>query len=219
MARSAFDPRVVPPPVVNLIRSIQRRTPCHLGGGAALSGAHLAHRLSNDVDLIFHDLETLREAVRELPAVEAECGAKIAVVRDAPTFVRATVELGGRSLALDLIHEAVPDVEPPDPPLEGVVVESLPELRANKLTCLLSRTEPRDLVDILFLERAGFRAEDDLPLALKKDAGIDPAVLAMLLKDFPLRPMPQMLATLTEDDLRRFRDELSERLRHFSVPE
>ena len=59
--------------------------------------------------------------------------------------------------------------------LEGIVVESLSDLRANKLTCILSRSEPRDLVDLYFLDRAGHPPERDLELALKKDAGIDPA--------------------------------------------
>ena len=43
--------------------------------------------------------------------------------------------------------------------VEGVQVESLLDLRANKLTCILSRSEPRDLVDLLFLDRAGCRGD------------------------------------------------------------
>ena len=67
-----------------------------------------------------------------------------------------------------------PAVESSGTRVEGVVVESLADLRANKLTCLLSRSEPRDLVDLLFLDRAGYPPERDLMLALRKDAGLDP---------------------------------------------
>jgi len=121
------------------------------------------------------------------------------------------------SSEFDLVHETVPDLESPPPPIDGVVVESFADLRAAKLTCLLSRSEPRDLVDVLFLERAGFRPEDDLPLALRKDAGIDPATLAWLLKTFPVEPLPMMLVPLGVDELRSYRDTLAERFRRLAA--
>jgi hypothetical protein len=48
---SAFDARVVSPDVLRVLRACQERVSYTLGGGAALSGAHLGHRLSRDVDL------------------------------------------------------------------------------------------------------------------------------------------------------------------------
>jgi hypothetical protein len=215
---SSFDRRVVPDPVLALVRACQRRVPCHLAGGAALGGAHLAHRLSGDVDLFCHRAEEVRHLVQQLPEVSRECGLGIALVRDAGTFVRAKVGSATPSLELDIVHEGLPDLEPPHG-LEGVVVESLADLRAAKVTCLLSRSEPRDLVDLLFLDRAGFPPERDLTLALRKDAGIDAGVLAWLLGQFPTRPLPQMLVPLTEAELRAFRDGLRERLRRLAVPE
>jgi hypothetical protein len=215
---SSFDRRVVPDPVLALVRACQRRVPCHLAGGAALGGAHLAHRLSGDVDLFCHRAEEVRHLVQQLPDVSRECGVCIELVRDAGTFVRAKVGSAAPTLELDIVHESLPDLEPPHG-LEGVVVESLADLRAAKLTCLLSRSEPRDLVDLLFLDRAGFPPEQDLTLALRKDAGIDAGVLAWLLGQFPTRPLPQMLVPLTEAELRAFRDGLRERLRRLAVPE
>ena len=72
-------------------------------------------------------------------------------------------------------------------------------------------------MDVLFLDRGGYPPEADLPLALRKDAGIDPGVLAWLLRQFPVAPLPVMLAPLTEDELRRFRDDLGERLRQLAT--
>lgn len=159
-----------------LIRALQRRASCHLGGGAASSGAHSSHRLSGDVDLFCHEPGDVRQLVRELPTLAAECALEIAIVRDVGTFVRALVR--GPDGALDL-----------------------------------------DLVDLLFLGRAGFPPEHDLPLALQKDAGIDPGVLAWLLGQFPTQPLPMMLEPLAEEELIRFRNDLRERLHRLAVPE
>ncbi len=82
----------------------------------------------------------------------------------------------------------------------------------------VSRSEPRDLVDLLFLDRAGFPPEEDFTLASRKDVGIGPGVLAWLPGQFPTSPLPVMLEPLTESDLRRFRDELRERIRGVAVP-
>jgi len=89
---------------------------------------------------------------------------------------------------------------------------------ASKLTCLLERSEPRDLVDLLFLERVGFTPEADLGNAARKDAGIAPGVLAWRLKQFPVEPLPTTLSPLSVDELRSYRDELAERFRSLALP-
>ena len=216
--RAELDRRVLPEVVIELVRAVQSHEPAHLAGGAALAGAHLSHRLSADVDLFVHDAEAHRRACRRLADAVREAGGSLVVVQDAGSFWRAHVTVGKTALEFDLVHESVPDLEPTPPPIDGVVVESLADLRAAKLTCLLSRSEPRDLVDILFLERAGYRPEDDLDNAARKDAGIDPSILAWLLRDFPVEPLPRMLEPLRVDELRAYRDDLRERFRRLAVP-
>lgn len=192
MARR-FDRRVVPDEVLEVVRAFQRRAPCHLGGGAALGGVYLSHRLSADVDLFCHQRQRVRELLAAVPSVAADTGIGLRVVRDAGTFVRLVSDAADRGFEIDLVYEGVPDLEPPPPPVEDIIVESLVDLRAAKITCILSRSEPRDLVDLLFLERHGHRVEDDLPLALRKDGGIDPGVLAWLLGQFPVEPLRALL--------------------------
>lgn len=214
---ASFDPRIVPDAVLAFVRECQRRVPCHLGGGAALAGVHLRHRLSRDVDLFSHDAAEMRVLARVLPDAAAEAGGSLRVVRDAGSLLRAVLDHRGAAVEVDVVHEPAADIEPPQS-VDGVWVESLADLRASKLTCILSRFEPRDLVDLLFLDRAGHPPERDLPLALRKDAGIDPGVLAWLLGQFPVEPLPAMLSPLAPEELARFRDEIGERMRRVAVP-
>ncbi len=216
--RSRFDRRVVSTSVLDFIRGCQERVPCHLGGGVALAGAYLGHRTTGDVDLFAHDADDMRTLVRLLPDAAKRAGVAVTIQRDVGYLVRARIESSDGGAELDVVHEAVADLEPPPPPLEGVVVESLADLRASKLTCILSRSEPRDLVDLCFLDRAGHPPEEDLDLALKKDAGVDPGVLSWLLSQFPIEPLPTMLEPLTSEQLESFRDDLAERMRRIAGP-
>jgi nucleotidyltransferase AbiEii toxin of type IV toxin-antitoxin system len=217
MMRKTFDRRVVPDFVLDFVRACQARVPCHLGGGAALAGAYLGHRTTGDIDLFVHDAEAMRALVGLLPDAAAEAGGGVTVLRDVGHLVRAQLEArDGHSVEVDVVHEPAADIAAP-PPVEGIIIESLADLRASKLTCILSRSEPRDLVDLYFLDQAGFPPERDLDLASRKDSGIDPGVLAWLLGQFPIRPLPTMLEPLTTDQLENFRDALAERLRRSTV--
>jgi hypothetical protein len=214
---STLDARVVPPLAAEFIRACQAKVPCHLGGGAALAGAYLHHRISADADLFVHDRDAHRILVGVLPGIGSDLGIQVRIDRDAGTYVRACVVAPALTIEVDVVHEAVADVEAPGEAIDGIVVESLADMRANKLTCILSRAEPRDLVDLLFLDRLGYPPERDLGLALRKDAGIDPGVIAWLLGDFPCEPLPTMLMPLTANELRAFRDDLRERFRRLAV--
>ena len=215
--RNSFDRRIVSESVLRFIRACQAAVPCHLGGGAALSGAWLAHRLSRDIDLFVHDRRMHRDLVESMSGIAESVGASIELVRDSGGHVRGRLETADGSLELDVVHEALPDLDAAAS-VESVLIESEVDLRASKLTCILSRSEPRDLADLYFLERAGFPPEADLGNALRKDAGIDPGVLAWLLRTFPTEPLPKMLQPLEPSELRAYRDALAERFRVLSLP-
>ena len=173
--------------------------------------------MTGDVDLFVHDRDGMRHLAATLPELAAEAGATLSILRDVGHLVRARLETVESRAEFDVVHEPVADLESPPAPLESIVVESLTDLRVNKLTCILSRSEPRDLVDLLFLDRAGHPPENDLELALRKDGGIDPGILAWLLSEFPTEPLPLMLEPLSVAELEHFRDSLAERLRQAQV--
>lgn len=217
--RERFDRRVVSDRALELVRQCRARVPCLLGGGAALAGAFLAHRRSRDLDLFCRDAAGVRELARLLTDAGLSSGLRVELVRDAGAHVRARASSDDESFEVDLVYEPSPELDPSPTVVEGVWLRSLADLRASKLTCILSRSEPRDLVDLLFLDRAGFPPEHDLRAALTKDGGIDPGVLSWLLAQFPVRPMPEMLEPLSPEDLGEFRDALVVRMRTAAVPE
>ncbi len=98
-----------------------------------------------------------------------EAGVTIRVVRDAGTFARAVLSDADGEVDIDLVFDAVADVDGPE--------------------------------------------------ALAKDGSIDPGVLAWLLAEFPVEPLPQMLEPLPHGELTVFRDALAERLRRLVVPQ
>ena len=214
---SKFDRRVLSDSTIEFVRAVQCIAPCRLGGGSALAGAWLSHRLSRDLDLFFADRSALRQFLPELNEVASRAGGSTNVVRDSGTHVRATLDLGIQMLELDLVHDSLPDIGVEQPVVEGIQLVPFADLRASKLTCLLSRAEPRDLVDVLFLERAGHLPEADFELALAKDAGMDPSTLAWLIREIPVQPLPVMLEDLSESELAQYRDNLAERFKQFTI--
>lgn len=81
---------------------------------------------------------------------------------------------------IDTVLDRAPQVAGDEMRFGNVVVDPPQEILANELTALVSRTEERDLVDVMFLERS-LRVEDAFPAALAKDGGCTPATLAWLL--------------------------------------
>jgi hypothetical protein len=216
MART-FDRRVLPEPVVRFLARCAREFPVHLAGATALSGAYLRHRISRDADLVCHDPHDVPRLAQELPRLCSATGFRWDAIRTSPVFVRGRITCSDLVWELDVTHE-VHEIEPPPEPIEGVVVESLADLRASKITRILSRTEPRDLVDLFFLDRAGYPPELDIAPAARKDAGVDPGLLAHLLSNFPVEPLPVMIQPITAEELRAFRDDLAERFRKAALP-
>ena len=79
--------------------------------------------------------------------------------------------------------------------LGQVIVDSIENIGANKLTAILGRTEPKDFVDLYFILRAGYSFDDLLAKAQTKDLGLHPFYLAGSLRqvrNFRRLPAPRL---------------------------
>ena len=70
-------------------------------------------------------------------------------------------------------------------------------------------------MDLLALERLGFRFEDHLEAAKKKDAGVSPATLAWLLSSMRA---PSHVEGATSEDLEAFLRDLERRMLERATP-
>lgn len=186
-----------------------------LTGGGALAGFHLGHRKTRDLDL-FTVHKVLEEGISTLRRVVDDLGANLEVLRTAPDFHRFLVRRRSESVVVDLVLERTPQLA--DKVRFGRIrVDPPEEILANKLCTLLSRAELRDLVDVRALEEAGYRVEDALEPASRKDAGLTAGQLAWVLSEIeigtdaepPGVPVPE---------LRRYLDSLVERLTKRAFP-
>lgn len=180
-----------------------------LSGGSALAAGYLGHRRSVDIDLFVVESGDVDALVGTIRAAASTAGWGVEMVRSYPGFKRLSVRNGEDSTLVDIIHEVVQqEVALADKPvIDGVRMDDISDIVANKLCAVLGRGEVRDLVDLYFISKAGFDVLDSMPAAYRKDSGIDPATLADVLRAVPTRLDDLMLVrSLDESDLRSFRD-------------
>lgn len=192
----------------------------YLSGGGALA-LHFGHRRSLDLDLFTRDVTAFKALCASLPAIASALGARVEILTDAPAFRRVLLtSRGGETARLDLVVETAERVGAGPADLDGLPIDPPEEILANKLCAILGRSEPRDLVDLFFLEKAGLRVLDALPAARHKDAGLTPGQLAWAIDQVPLDRLPEgLLAPLSLDELRAFRDRLRDALERLSFPQ
>jgi hypothetical protein len=189
-----------------------------LTGGAALVGFYLHHRTTDDLDLFTDRADAFERGGRALGQVAAALGAGLEARMDAPDFKRYAITRGAELVVVDLVHDRVPQLVRDKPEVDGVRVDPVEEILANKLTALVGRQEERDLVDVYFLEQAGHRVESALGAALAKDGGCTPANLAWLLSEIRIPEGLSLPSPLTSRGLQDYVGELVKRLRREALP-
>ena len=101
----------------------------------------------------------------------------------------------------------------------GLLVDSLDDITANKLCAILGRAEVRDYVDLYFLAGIGKEPLAFLPAARRKDAGLEPATLAFVLSDVKVHRVPEdLVKPVSAAELQAFIDDLRHRLAREAFP-
>jgi len=190
----------------------------YLTGGAALAGFYVAHRATTDLDLFTLEDEAFERGRKSLEAAVTALKGTLTVKQHVPGFHRYLVQRGDEAVVVDLVRERVPQCYGEKIERDGIRIDPLDEILANKLTTVLSRAEARDLVDLLVLEQAGHRVEQALPAALAKDGGCTPAALAWVLSQIVIPPDAGLPGNVPGTVLRQYVEELVTRLRRAAAP-
>lgn len=165
-----------------------------LTGGTALSVFYLHHRTSEDLDLFALDTVDLSEISFWIRTVWQEEQATIRVARQ-------HLSLLIKNMRVDFVIDALSDrTERPRVPLfpikeasgqverdeKSMMIDTLTNIAVNKLCTVVSRTEPKDFVDLYFLlkEVPQLSFEYLFGLARKREALLDdPPTAAYQLED------------------------------------
>jgi len=185
-----------------------------LTGGTALAGFYLHHRLSDDVDLFTQEDGALDATQDTVLAIGDEMGWDVGVRRLSPHFLRLDLTApDGETLKADLVQE--PGTQFGEKRwCEGVIVDSLVDIAANKVTAILGRADAKDFVDLYFLlHDLGYDLDKLIPMARQKDLGLTEFYLAGMLRHIhKVKDLPVMLKPLALPTLVSFYDELADQL-------
>ncbi len=197
----------------------QGAPPFFLTGGTALSAFYLQHRYSEDLDLFTLDSDAFDRVPLYVADTTAKLTASVASLQTAPQFRRYKLSRKGESVIVDFVREVVPQISEEKNRFDGIMVDTLDDIAANKVCTVVSRAEIKDYIDLYFLARAGYPLENYIEAAQRKDAGVSQAMLAYLLSEVRLSKVPDfMIASVSLKDLQEYFESLARKLAVESFP-
>jgi predicted nucleotidyltransferase component of viral defense system len=190
-----------------------------LTGGTALAEYYFRHRLSEDIDLFTTDDEALNLARQEIRHIARALNASLTSVLSTPTFQRFELaRADDPPLKLDLVRDV--DFQfGQRKEFGGVIVDSLENIGAGKVTAIFARTASKDFVDLYFLLKAGQDFKTLILYAKEKDTGLTEFWLAGMLRQVEkLKSLPPMLAPLELETVKTVFLELADELFRTAKP-
>ena len=185
-----------------------------LTGGTALAAFYLHHRLSEDLDLFTVEERVLDAAVDVVLTLGDEMGWDVRLQRLSPHLVRVSVAAEeGELLRVELVQDVGPQFGQKRW-CEGIHVDALPNIAANKVTAILGRSDVKDFVDLYFiLRRWNYDFATLLGMAKQKDKGLTEFYLAGAMHQVGrVKVLPRMLEPVDLEDVVAFYKDLADEL-------
>ena len=159
----------------------------YLTGGTALGRCYLGHRYSDDLDFFVNNHSEFKSQCNSVLDFLRNTDWNINISTATESFLRIFLEDDGVSLKIDFINDisfhygdfiSFPIFKK---------VDNWRNILSNKL-CALTRMEPKDIVDIIFISgKYSFEWETIIEEAKKKDLWVDPLEICKILNDFPVK--------------------------------
>lgn len=155
----------------------------YLTGGAALVGFHGLLRRTDDLDIFTADRGDFEHVHATAIAAAERVGASCRPLQASTAFRRYLFTRGDEACRVDFVCEPVPQIHDQKERLQGIAVDPLDEIMANKICSLVGRSAARDFWDLWQLATRGLSLENALAGAERKDAGVNRESLVMVLSD------------------------------------
>lgn len=157
-------------------------SPFYLTGGTALSRGYYNHRYSDDLDYFVNDhCEFQRLVERQIEKLAALFHDIKIVIKDV-NFCRVFVS--EERLKIEMINDVPSHIGAVINNHVLGVIDSKENILANKLTALIDRALPKDIVDIYFLLKEGLNLKQSFLDASSKAAGVSPLLTAKIFTEF-----------------------------------
>jgi len=157
----------------------------YLTGGTALSRCYLNHRYSDDLDFFVNNAKNFKEQVEVILGELTGRKIQYEIVTISKSFVRLQVEDQENSLKIDLINDINIHFGGIDNCSIFSRVDNPLNILSNKI-CAISRYEPKDIADIVFIsESYAFSWEKILNEAKQKDIWVNPIEISRIIYEFP----------------------------------
>jgi predicted nucleotidyltransferase component of viral defense system len=119
-----------------------------LTGGTALSVFYLSHRVSDDIDLFSFEPTELAELDFW---IKIHWGSRCSQLRKSPQFLSMLIDGVKVDLVIDPLSFRGPRQRFPFDKQRDLQVDTLYNIASNKFTAVVSRTEPKDFVDLYLI--------------------------------------------------------------------
>lgn len=177
----------------------------YLTGGTALTEYYLHHRQSDDLDFFCEkpfETTMIESFIQKIQAHMQSANVRFTRIHDRRLFY---IDLGERpELKTEFTQYPFPSLEQKQS-FNGIHVDSLRDITANKISALLDRFEPKDYVDLYFLLKDRNLMDVCKDVETKFGIRISPIFLGTRLANaVRIEILPKMFVPLELEDLKTF---------------
>jgi predicted nucleotidyltransferase component of viral defense system len=198
--------------VIQMISEEARLDQYYLSGGTALSAYHFHHRFSEDLDFFTFEQPDVTFLHVFAGRIEKELKTKEFTYKRLYDRNLFFFPLRGEELKMEFTLYPFPLLKKPMKK-DGIRIDSLPDLAANKLFTLLERFDPKDYVDLYFIFQQYSLPEVQKNVLKKFSMNIDPIFLgSQFLGVRGIHALPKILKPVTIEELKDFFEGLCKKL-------
>lgn len=153
--------------VLNFLSKSPLAEKFYFTGGTLLAAFYLHHRKSKDLDFFSDNPVVHSEIIEFINGLKKELN--LQKVKEQKIHDRFEFFINnGEEVRLEFVHYAYPKIKKRKK-RDGVHIDSLDDIAANKLMAFFDRNEPKDLFDLYFLiNKKGYKIQKLLKLTEKK---------------------------------------------------